>query len=83
MRDCEQGPGKNPDQKMFPGSQEKFYLEHERDVKRSPTLHLETIKVIFMIVLICSHSLLSGLITLYEGRAEKSHKMRDADPGEL
>ena len=48
MRDCEQGPGKNPDQKMFPGSQEKFYLEHdERCEEISYTLHLETIKVIF------------------------------------
>ena len=56
MRDCEQeDPRKNPenpDQKMFPGSQEKFYfyLEHEKCKKVSFSLYRragEKIKVNF------------------------------------
>ena len=40
--DCEQDPRKNPDQKMFPGSQEKFYFEHERCKKANFSLYRRT-----------------------------------------
>ena len=40
--DCEQDPRKNPDQKMFPGSKEKFYFEHERCKKANFSLYRRT-----------------------------------------